>query len=278
MTGLVLEGGTLRGLYSAGVMDAFLENGIEFPYIVGVSAGITNATSYVSKQYGRTLDYLQKYRNDPRYMSMKNLITEGAYFGLDFAFNEIPNKLIPFDYDTLHAYKGTLLAGVTNAKTGKMEYMDELLDTKTWEILRATCALPGYFPPIKVNGKEYYDGGLCCPIPYAKAFNDGCEKAVIILTNTRDYVRKLKFSYVAMAELLKNKYPALEMLFLARYRIYNRQIARIKELEEAGKAIVFRPDYKLSSFEKDTDKMAEVWGMGLAHGRGRIEEVKRILG
>jgi predicted patatin/cPLA2 family phospholipase len=269
MTGLVLEGGTLRGLFSAGVMDSFLARGIEFPYIVGVSAGVTNAVSYVSKQYGRTLEYLQKYRNDPRYMGMKNFITDGAYFGLDFAFNKIPNELVPFDYDTFLSYKGKLLAGVTNAATGCMEYLDVQKDNREWQILRATCAIPGYFPAISIDGmegKQYFDGGLCCPIPYAKALRDGCDKLVIVLTNPAGYIRTLKASYVAMSQLTKFKYPALEMRFLARYKIYNRQIKRIAELEEAGIATVIRPPFPLNSFEKDVDKMAEMWQAGLDCG------------
>jgi predicted patatin/cPLA2 family phospholipase len=210
-------------------------------------------------------------------MGVRNFKTDGAYFGLDFAFNTIPNELVPFDYETFRSFSGTLLAGVTDAKTGRMRYLNELTDTNRWEILRATCALPGYCPPMIVNGRECYDGGLCCPIPYAKALHDGCEKIVVILTNTADYVRKLKFSYFAMSQLLKHKYPALEMLFLARYRVYNRQIARICQLEREGKALVFRPEYKLHSFEKDTETMEKVWEMGLSHGRVRIEDVRRFL-
>ncbi|MDR0903077.1 MAG: patatin family protein [Ruminococcus sp.] len=277
MTGLVLEGGTLRGLFSAGVMDAFLEAGIEFPYIIGVSAGIANAVSYVSKQYGRTLLYLQKYRNDPRYMSMQNFLKDGAYFGLDFAFNTIPNELVPFDYETFLQYKGTLIAGVTSAKTGKMVYLNELADNKTWDILRASCALPIYFPPIKLFGEEFYDGGLRCPVPYAKAINDGCEKLVIILTNPEGYVRKLKASYVMTAKLTKRRYPALEELFLTRYKVYNLQIQHINALEKSGKAIVFRPAFSLNSFEKNTDTMREVWQMGKDAGAARIDEIKAFL-
>jgi predicted patatin/cPLA2 family phospholipase len=277
LTGLVLEGGTLRGLFSAGVMDAFLEAGIEFPYIIGVSAGIANAVSYVSKQYGRTLDYLQKYRNDKRYMSMRNLIKDGSYFGLDFAFNTIPNELVPFDYDTFLQYKGTLIAGVTSAETGRMVYLNELRDSRTWEILRASCALPGYFPPIVIDGKEYYDGGLRCPVPYAKAVHDGCDKLVIILTNPEGYVRKLKASYVGMAEMLKHKYPALQDVFLTRFKVYNRQIKHIEALEKEGKAIVFRPARSLNSFEKNTDTMREVWQMGKDAGTLRLDEIKAFM-
>ena len=121
MTGLVLEGGTFRGTFSAGFMDALIEENIEFPYIVGVSAGISNAASYVSKQFGRNLEIFKKYRNDKRYVGAGNYMRCKSYFGLDFVYDEIPNKLVPFDYEEYHKYKGRFLVGVTNAETGKFE-------------------------------------------------------------------------------------------------------------------------------------------------------------
>ena len=164
MTGLVLEGGTFRGTFSAGFMDALIEENIEFPYIVGVSAGISNAASYVSKQFGRNLEIFKKYRNDKRYVGAGNYMRCKSYFGLDFVYDEIPNKLVPFDYEEYHKYKGRFLVGVTNAETGKFECFDGIRDTDKWQYLRASCAIPGYFPPIMINGKPYFDGGLASPI------------------------------------------------------------------------------------------------------------------
>ncbi|MDE6132990.1 MAG: patatin family protein, partial [Oscillospiraceae bacterium] len=149
MTGLVLEGGTFRGIFSAGVMDAFIEEGIEFPYIVGVSAGISNGASYVSKQFARNIDILEKYRNDKRYIGMRNYKKCRSMFGLDFVFGEIPQKLVPFDYETFKNYGGTCLVGVTNAETGKAEFKNILDDDENFMSLRATCAIPGYFPAIE---------------------------------------------------------------------------------------------------------------------------------
>ena len=119
MTGLVLEGGTFRGIYSAGIMDAFLEEEIEFPYVVGVSAGISNGVSYVSKQFGRNIEIMDKYRNDKRYIGVGNYKKHKSLFGLDFVYGEIPQQLIPFDYETFRQYEGKCLVGVTNAITGK---------------------------------------------------------------------------------------------------------------------------------------------------------------
>ena len=138
MTGLVLEGGTFRGIFSAGIMDAFIEEGIEFPYIVGVSAGISNGLSYVSKQFERNIVILEKYRNDKRYLGLGNYRKCRSMFGLDFVFGEIPQELVPFDYEEFRRYTGTCLVGVTNAITGKPEYFNALDDDENFRFLRAT--------------------------------------------------------------------------------------------------------------------------------------------
>lgn len=278
MTGLVLEGGTFRGVYSAGVMDAFLENGIEFPYVIGVSAGISNGVSYISKQFARNREIMDNYRNDKRYLGVGNFRKCKSVFGLDFVFGEIPNELIPFDYETYDNYKGIVRVGATNAETGKAEYFDGLDNGRNWKYLRATCAIPGMFPPAIINDKPYYDGGLACPIPIKQAIKDGCAKNVIILTQPEDFVKKCGKGNIVMSQLIKKKYPEIEMLLLDRHRIYNRQTAFIRELEKRGKALVFRPKVKLDSMEKDTARLREYWQMGYADGTSRIDEVKAFIG
>ena len=246
MTGLVLEGGTFRGTFSAGFMDALIEENIEFPYIVGVSAGISNAASYVSKQFGRNLEIFKKYRNDKRYVGAGNYMRCKSYFGLDFVYDEIPNKLVPFDYEEYHKYKGRFLVGVTNAETGKFECFDGIRDTDKWQYLRASCAIPGYFPPIMINGKPYFDGGLASPICVKQALKDGCTKTVIILTQPKGFVKKCGKGNVVMSQLIKSKYPAMEMPLLARHKLYNNQIQFCEELERRGKALIFRPSDRKS--------------------------------
>lgn len=278
MTGLVLEGGTFRGVYSAGVMDAFLENGVEFPYVIGVSAGISNGVSYISKQFARNREIMDNYRNDKRYLGVGNFKKCKSVFGLDFVFGEIPNELIPFDYETYNNYKGIVRVGATNAETGKSEYFDGLDNGRNWKYLRATCAIPGMFPPAIINDKPYYDGGLACPIPIKQAIKDGCAKNVIILTQPEDFVKKCGKGNIVMSQLIKKKYPEIEMLLLDRHRIYNRQTAFIRELEKRGKALVFRPKEKLDSMEKDTTRLREYWQMGYDDGISRIDEVKAFIG
>lgn len=277
MPSLVLEGGTLRPIFTAGVLDALLDNDIMFPYCIGVSAGITNGVSYISKQKGRNLEILNKYRNDKRYLSYRNFFKCKSIFGLDFTFNEIPNKLVPFDMDTYQKYSGKILVGVTNAKTGKTEYIDgKKLDDKA-TILRATCAIPLFFPVIKINGNEYYDGGLCDPIPIKKAISDGNEKHLIILTQPKGYKKELSSKNILVSKLLSKKYPNLKDSFLTRHNNYNETLDFCDKLEKQGKAIVIRPEYKLESFEKDVNKLKANYNHGYQLGLKYLNQIKSLF-
>ena len=277
MPSLILEGGTLRPIFSAGVMDALLDNNITFPYCIGVSAGITNGISYISQQRGRNLEVVTKYRNDKRYLGYRNFLKCKSLFGLDFIFDEIPNKLIPFDMDTYKKYPGKVLVGVTNAKTGKTEYLDgKNLDDKA-TMLRATCALPIFFPVIKLNGNEYYDGGICDPIPIKKAIEDGNDKHLIILTQPKGYKKELSKKNVLVAKLLNNKYPNLKDALLNRHDSYNETVRFCEELEKQGKALILRPEFSLESFEKDVDKLKANYNHGYDLATKRINDIKKLF-
>ena len=277
MPSLILEGGTLRPIFTAGILDALLDNNISFPYCIGVSAGITNGVSYLSKQKGRNLEILMKYRNDKRYLGYGNFLKCKSIFGLDFVFDEIPNKLVPFDMDTYKKYPGKVLVGVTNAKTGKTEYLDgkELDDKAT--LLRATCAIPIFFPVIKINNNEYYDGGLCDPIPVRKAIEDGNKKHLIILTQPTGYRKELSKKNVFVSKMLSNKYPNLKDAFLTRHENYNATVKFCEELEKQGKAIILRPDYKLESFEKDTNKLQSNYQHGYEMAIKHLDKIKSLF-
>lgn len=277
MPSLILEGGTFRPIFSAGVMDALLDNNIIFPYCIGVSAGITNGISYISKQKGRNLEVLTKYRNDKRYLGYGNFLKCKSLFGLDFVFDEIPNKLVPFDMDTYKKYTGKVLIGVTNAKTGKTEYLDgtDLDDKATF--LRATCALPIFFPVIKINDNEYYDGGLCDPIPIKKAIVDGNEKHLIILTQPKGYTKDLSKKNIIVSKLLNHKYPNLKNAFLTRHKSYNEILKFCEELEKQGKAIILRPEYKLESFEKDVNKLKSNYDHGYDLATKHLSQIKSLF-
>lgn len=277
MTSLVLEGGTLRGIFSAGVMDAFLKEGIEFEYIVGVSAGISNAASYVSKQFQRNLEILEKYRLDKRYIGVQNYVDCKSLFGLDFVFDDIPNKLVPFDYTTFREYKGKFLVGMYNAEKGRTEFVNGIKDSRKWNFLRGTCAIPGYFPPAKIGGYNYYDGGLASPICINKAMHDGCDKHIIILTQPEGYIKQLNKSNIAMSQVIKHRFPKLEMTLLCRHKIYNHQVQLCEQLEREGKAIIIRPEYRLSNFEKNIDTIKSTWQHGFNITTDRIDEIKEFI-
>ena len=277
MPSLILEGGTLRPIFSAGVMDALLDNNITFPYCIGVSAGITNGVSYISKQKGRNLEVVTKYRNDNRYLSYRNFLRCKSIFGLDFVFDEIPNNLIPFDMDTYRKYPGKVLVGVTNAHTGKTEYLNgKDLDDKA-TMLRATCAIPLLFPVIKINGKEYYDGGLCDPIPIKKAIADGNTKHLIVLTQPKVYKKELSKKNILVAKLLNKKYPNLKTPLLNRHNHYNETVKFCEQLESEGKVLILRPEYNLDSFEKDINKLKSSYEHGYNLTINHLSEIKKLF-
>lgn len=277
MPSLILEGGTLRPIFSAGVMDALLDNNITFPYCIGVSAGITNGVSYISKQKGRNLEVVTKYRNDNRYLSYRNFLRCKSIFGLDFVFDEIPNNLIPFDMDTYRKYPGKVLVGVTNAHTGKTEYLNgKDLDDKA-TMLRATCAIPLLFPVIKINGNEYYDGGLCDPIPIKKAIADGNTKHLIVLTQPKGYKKELSKKNILVAKLLNKKYPNLKTPLLNRHNHYNETVKFCEQLENEGKVLILRPKYNLDSFEKDINKLKSSYDHGYNLTINHLSEIKKLF-
>ena len=279
MVSLVLEGGTFRPIFSAGVMDALLDNNIIFPYCIGVSAGITNGFSYFSNQKGRNIEILKKYRNDKRYLSISNFFKCRSIFGLDFVFDELANKLFPYDFNALSNYKGKVLVGVTNANTGKTEYLDGKVKDEKYMALRATCAIPILFPAIKINRNEYYDGGLLDPIPIKKAIADGNEKHLIILTRPKSYRKTLGKSNKLASKIVGRKYPNLKDTFLSRHIKYNVTVKFCEELEKAGKAIIIRPneDEAIESFEKDVTKLEEAYNYGYNACIKNLEKIKALF-
>ena len=277
MPGLILEGGSLRGIFSAGVMDALLEEDIMFPYCIGVSAGISNGISYLSRQPGRNLEVMLKYRLDNRYLSRRNLLRCKSIFGLDFVFDEIPNHLVPFDWDTFHEYKGTAYAGVTNARTGEAEYMDCMKMDPACQILRATCALPLAFPSIIIDGEEYFDGGLSDSIPIRKAMADGNQKNLIVLTQPAGYRKEYAREYDIFIRFFGQKYPKLVDVLKGRHIRYNATEDYCEALEAEGKVIIIRPLYKLDSMEKDLDRIRANYQHGFDLAKDKIKEIRELF-
>ena len=277
MTGIVLEGGTFRPIFSCGVMDALLSENILLPYCIGVSAGIADGVSYISKQPQRNLEIMQKYRNDKRYLSRNNLKKGKSIFGLDFIFGDIPNQLIPFDMETFKAYEGTCLVGVTNAETGKAEYKNAMEMDDRYTMLRATCALPMFFPAIDLDGQKYYDGGVADPIPVKKALEDGCDKVIVVLTQPRGYVKRFGKYDKMGARMLGRKYPNVRQAIKERPDRYNEAVRYCESLAKEGKAMIFRPNHLLNSFESDVRKLEMAYWHGYRMTKEKMKRVKRFL-
>ena len=279
MASLILEGGTFRPIFSAGIMDALLDADIMLPYCIGVSAGITNCFSYISKQKKRNLEILEEFRNDKRYLSMRNFIKCRSIFGLDFVFDELPNKYNVFDKKTFDSYEGKLLVGVTNANTGKTEYLNGMeLDDKC-TMLRATCAIPILFPAIKIGESKYFDGGLCDPIPVKKAIEDGNQKHIIILTRPEGFRLMPKSKNKIVSKIIKRKYPLIIDGLLNRHIKYNETVALCEKLEKEGKALILRPsnEQTIESFEKNIEVLKVGYNNGYSLAKSRIEEIRNFI-
>lgn len=279
MGALVLEGGTFRPIFSSGVMDALNDHGVDFPYVIGVSAGITDGFSYVSKQPKRNYNILMNHRHDKRYVGLRNYWHDCSLFGLKYAYETIPNEIYPFDWDTFLNNPAQVKVGVTNVETGECEYLDGKQLDKKCTMLKATCAIPFAFPVISLNGKKYYDGGICDPIPVKKAMEDGHQKLLIVLTRPKGYQKTLSKANVVASRLLKKKYPQLVQPLLTRHLLYNETLAYCEQLEQQGLAIILRPseELQIDSFEKDLQKIDRIYQYGYQLALEHMEEIKKLL-
>lgn len=279
MGALILEGGTFRPIFSSGIMDALNDYHVDFPYVIGVSAGITDGFSYVAKQPLRNYNILMNHRHDKRYVGFRNYFHDHSLFGLRYAYETIPQEIYPFDWETFLKNPTQIRVGVTNVETGECEYLDGKLLDKQCTMLKATCAIPFVFPVISLNGKKYYDGGICDPIPVKKAISDGHEKMLIVLTRPKGYQKTLSKANVIASRLLKKKYPQLVKPLLTRHHLYNETIKYCEQLEKEGKAIILRPneEFQIDSFEKDLQKIDRLYRYGYQLALERMDDIKKLL-
>ena len=281
-TGLVLEGGALRTIFSAGVCDALLAGGVMTDYFIGVSAGAAYGVSYISRQQGRNLEVATRFAPDKRYMGIGNLLQRNnrSYFGLDFAFRRIPEELVPFDYEVFAAYPGQMEAVVTNLNTGKADYLEIPRDPKGSSLmLQASCALPLLFPVFHINGQPYLDGGAADGIPFERALEQGCDRTVVVLTRPRDYVRKAHRA-LGLVERKYREWPAFCQTMRHRADHYNQCRERLFQKEREGEVLVIAPEttYGVSRTERNVEKLRLLWADGFRQGADRMEEIREFLG
>ncbi len=275
--GLVLEGGAMRGMYTAGVIDVFLDNNIEIDGIVGVSAGILFGINYISKQRGRVIRYNKKYIKDKRYMGISSLIKTGNVINKDFAYYELPFKLDVFDEETFEKSKTEIFAGVTNVETGKPEFIKIYDCFKQMEVMRATSAMPFVSKIVEIDGKKYLDGGTSNSIPVDECKKMGYEKIIVVLTRPIEYRKKPTNKLIT--KLKYRKYPKFIECVNNRYKMYNETVEKIIDMENKKEIFVIRPSktIKIKRIEKNPDKLQEMYDLGINDANASLKNLKEFL-
>ena len=262
-TALVLEGGGLRGVFTCGVLDCFMDNGIRFPFTVGVSAGACNGLSYMSGQRGRAkssnIDLMDKYH----YVGFKYLLTQGCIMDFKLLFEDFPEKIIPYDYDTYFSNPDRFVMVTTNCLTGKAEYFEEKSSSeRVMSIMRASSSLPFVSKITYVDGIPMLDGGIVDSIPVEYAMEQGYVNLVVVMTRNKGY--RKKNSRMAISKVFYRRYPALQKALSERNTVYNKTMDLIERLEDEGRIRVIRPEkpVEVGRMEKDTTKLAALYQEG----------------
>ena len=276
---LVLEGGALRSVYAAGVLDVFLEEGILFEYVLGVSAGALNAGNYISGQIGRSARVNIDYVNDPRYIGLKHLIREGSIFNFDFLFGEPTLEWMPYDENAFIQSKQKYIVAATNCITGKQEYFERKTYNELVEVLTASSSLPVLSKIAFINGVPYLDGGISNAIPFKKAFQDGYNKTVIVLTRPKGYRNKKHPMLNQFFRLYYRRYPNLQEKLCSMYYRYNVLLHQIDKLEEEGKVFVIRPSTQVSvrQIERNQSRLRLLYLEGKEDARRLLPSIKDYL-
>ncbi|MHA6482212.1 patatin-like phospholipase family protein [Paenibacillus sp. strain BS8-2] len=274
--GLVLEGGGMRAVYTAGVLECLMEEDIYFTYNIGVSAGACMGASYLSRQAGRNRKVNVEYVSDPRYISWGNLIKKREMFGMDFIFDDIPNRLVPFDYDAYEASGERFVIGTTDCETGESVYYEK--GTTGFELLtllRASSSLPFIARIVEFGGRKLLDGGLSDPIPLLQSERDGNARNVLILTRNESY-RKSPNRMGWMVRRIYGQYPKLVDTMLRRHDVYNNTLRLIEERERSGAAFVIRPIETLSvgRMERDPQKLGALYKQGYDDAKRQLPQLK----
>ncbi len=276
-TGLVLEGGAMRGMYTSGVLDTFLDNGISFDGIIGVSAGALFGANFLSKQKGRSLRYSQKYNGDKRYMGIGSLLKTGNLINTDFAYNTVPFTLDVFDNDTFMASGTPFYAVITNISTGNTEYVRITNVFEQMDVLRASASMPFVSKPVKIGSRLYLDGGVTDSIPYKKLLDMGYDRIIVILTRDIDYRKKPMSSF--LINTCYKKYPEFREKLKKRHEMYNSSVQRLMEYEQKGIALVVRPSrpIEIGRMEKDPQKLQRIYDLGTRDAKQSMDKISSFL-
>lgn len=281
MTGLVVEGGGMKCAYSAGILDKFIDDGISFDYCIGVSAGSANACSYLAGQRGRNLRFYTDHISAPEYFGFKSFLKTGDLFNLKFIYGDLTNSdgEDPLDLSKILANPTKFQVVATNAQTGLPRYFDKSeIQQDDYRIIMASCAIPAACRPVEVNGNKYYDGGVSDSIPFKKAFSEGCDKVVVILSKNRDFVKtpeKSKLFYTMMC----HKYPKIIDRLNNRHIKYTKQMKEMFELEKEGKIFLFAPSEHLamSTYAMDAPGNQALYDLALKDYAKQENDLKKFM-
>lgn len=277
---LVLEGGALRGMFTAGVLDELMEREIEFAYVNGVSAGSLNGINYISKQKGRSRDINLDYVNDPRYLGVRNIVSNGGIFNFRFLFGELSDELVPFDARTFFASGQRFEVVATDCETGEAEYFEKGREAEIMRASAASSSMPVISSMIHLNGKRYLDGGISVPIAYRRAMEQGYNKVVLVLTRQAGYEKPptskaMKLTYARYYR----KYPTLVKRLIEVPENYNAMQKEISELEREGRLFVIRPKKPvlISRIEKDVERLKRLYDEGCSMMQEQMKAMEEYL-
>ena len=275
--GLVLEGGAMRGMYTAGVLDTFLDADVKIDGIIGVSAGVLFGVNYLSKQKGRVIRYNKRFINDKRYMGFWSLITTGNIINKEFSFYEVPQKLDVFDNETFKKSETEFYATITNMETGKAEYikLEDLF--AQMEILRATSAMPYVSKIVELDSGKYLDGGISDSIPVEKCKELGYDKIIVVLTRPLDYRKKKPKEF--LAKTFYRKYPNFAKTLNNRYKMYNETVEKIIDMENKKEIFVIRPSrlVNVKRIEKNPEKLQEMYDLGIQDSKNILDKLTEYI-
>lgn len=277
-TALVLEGGAMRGIYTTGVLDVFLDNGIKFDGVIGVSAGAIHGCTYVAEQNGRNIRYYKKYRSDKHFMSVYSLVTTGDIVGKDFCYRQIPDILDPFDYDTFKKSKTKFYAVVTDVEKGKPAYVLIKDMKKHMEYLRASASMPIVSRMIEIGGRKFLDGGVTDSIPIEAAKKLGYDRIVVVQTRGKGY--KKDYEGGRLPRFMYRNYPNMVKAIENRHIMYNKETALVEKLENSGDIISVRPSryVNIGRMEKNIDRIEEMYQLGRNDAEEKLKEIIEFLG
>lgn len=279
-TGIVVEGGGMRGIYGAGALDVLLENDIKADGLIGVSAGAIHGCSFVSGQKGRSIRYNLKYSRDPRYMSMRSLIRTGDMFGIDFCYRELPETLDPFDNETFESSSTEYYVTCTDVETGQPVYHRcPSLRGDRIDWVRASASMPLASRIVELDGKKLLDGGVADSIPVMAFRKMGFKKDLVILTRPEGY-RKKQNPMLPLIRRAYREYPEFVETAASRHLVYNRELDEISRLEREGEILVIRPSrrIKISRTERRPERIEQMYRLGREDAMKAFSGIKAFMG